>query len=179
MKSTSRNKKGQSLIEAMVALSVLTMGFLGILTLLSKSFFYNREVSDTMKATYLASEGIEIAKNLVDHDTTLGLEGLGGGWGSCFATQGPLGFEADYLTQNCNALTAYNGSGNFLYYDSATHFYGYTPFASAVKTNFTREIMTTQNGDEIIVKSIVRWNTGTITSQTIKLEAHFYNWRPH
>ena len=180
-----RSRNGQSLIEAMVALSVLTVGFMGILTLLSKSFFYGRQVSDTMKATYLAAEGIEITKNLIDHDVTLALEGKTdpdlylGGWGRCFQNQGPLGFEADSATPNCNSLVNYSNPGRFLYLDPGTHLYSYAQPVGSVQTNFTREIMTTQNGNEIIVKSIVRWNTGPVNSQSIKLEDHFYNWRPN
>jgi len=170
-----RSKKGQSLIEAMVALSVLTVGFLGILSLLSKSFFYGRDVSDTMKATYLASEGIEITKNLIDNEIA-----AGNGWGSCFAKQGFLGFEVDYTTSDCNNLIPYNNSGDPLFFDSDTYLYGYANPANTTQTNFTREIMTTLDatGDEITVRSIVTWNTGLITNQKVIMEDHFYNWRP-
>ena len=59
---------GQSLIEVMVAVTALTVSFLGISSLLSQSLALNRVISNEATATYLASEGIEIAKNLIDHD---------------------------------------------------------------------------------------------------------------
>ena len=52
----------------MVAITVLTVGFLGISSLLSQSLALNRVTTNEITATYLASEGIEIAKNLIDHD---------------------------------------------------------------------------------------------------------------
>lgn len=164
-----KSKKGQSLVEAMVALGVLTIGFLGIVSLLSKSLFYSRNVSDTMKATYLASEGIEITKNLIDHDIA-----DGSGWGACFAAT--KDFQLDYAS-TCDNLIPYIYPGQPLLFDSANGFYGYTSSASALKTNFVREIRVAENGDEITIKSIITWSTGPITTQSIVMEDHFYNWQ--
>jgi Tfp pilus assembly protein PilV len=170
----TKSKKGQSLIEAIVALGVLTVGFLGIVSLLSKSLFYGRDVSDTMKATYLASEGIEITKNLIDHDIALALEGNGGGWGACFAGKGGTDFEMDYAA-TCDNITLY--SGKPLLFDSASNLYGYTLSASALTTNFVRKIRVVENGNEITVNSIVTWSTGPIRTQSINIEDQFYNWQ--
>lgn len=180
------SRKGQSLIEAMVALSVLTVGFLGIISLLSSSFFYGRDISDTMKATYLASEGIELTKNLIDHDVTLNAEGLGGGWGACFALS-PGGssraFEMDYTTvcdddSTSNQPLSYSG-GRPLLFDPNAHLYGYTVLANMVQTGFVRKIVLAESndGEEITVNSIVTWTTGFI-AHSVNLEDHFYNWQP-
>jgi hypothetical protein len=178
--NSKQSRKGQSLVEAMIAISVLTVGFLGLIALLSKSFFYSREVSDKMRATYLASEGIEIVKNLVDHDMTVSSEsgGLEGGWGSCFTGYGSHDFEMDYTTADCTSLHSYSAPGDPLLFDSATHLYGYENSANTAPTNFTRDIRIVPNGDEIIVQSIVNWSTGPITSQNVIMEDHFYDWQP-
>ena len=174
-----RSKKGQSLIEAMAALSVLTVGFLGIISLLSKSFFYGRDVSDTMKATYLASEGIEIAKNLIDHDVTVASEGGGGGWGSCFGSNGT--FELDYATLDCNELKRNIVGGDPLFFDPTNNLYGYVADGSvssgATPTNFIRLIRVKGDENEITINSIVTWSTGPITNQSINAEDEFYNWK--
>ncbi len=176
----ARNRNGQSLVEAMIALSVLVTGFLGIMTLLSQSFFLSRTTSDRLIATYLASEGIELAKNLIDHDVY-----AGNGWGVCFAV--PVGgsgdYEVDYATltqgQNCPPAVY---SGRYLIFDQTAHLYGYN-FASTstddlAVTDFTRDIRVAvpaaSQGNEIVVTSIVGWSNG----QNIILEDHFYNWRP-
>jgi len=172
------SRKGQSLIEAMAALSVLMIGFMGILSLLSKSFFYGRYVSDNMNATYLASEGIELTKSLIDHDVLLALAGNGGGWGSCFSLSPGVSkdFEFDY-TANCNTLMSY--SDRPLLLDSTTGLYSYMSSGNTSATNFTRLIRVSESadGNEITVKSIVSWSTGYLVNQSVSMEDQFYNWR--
>lgn len=173
------NKNGQSLLEALVALAVLVTGFLGMITLFSRSFFLDRVVSDQTKATYLAEEGIELTKNLIDHDVYLGLATAGaqGGWGACFNfAAGTNDYELDYTTVNCPAGPNYTGLP--LKFDPATGLYSYT---GPVTTNFARRIRITKPAgqpDEIDVQSIVTWSTGPVTSQSLTLEDHFYNWHP-
>jgi len=174
-------RSGQTVIEAILAISILTTGFLGIITLLSKSFFIDRVTTDTTKATYLASEGIEIAKNLVDHDVYAHLanppQGLG--WGACFSgypSAATIGFEMDYATVDCNTLVPY--SDRPIMFDPNTGMYGYNIGSGGVPTNFTRRIRVSQSGDLITVNTIVSWSTGPLTSQSVNLEDHFYNWHP-
>jgi Tfp pilus assembly protein PilV len=167
--SKEKSRKGQSLIEAMIALGVLTTGFLGIISILSKSFFYERMISDTMTATYLASEGIEVVKNIIDNAA------LNSEWGSCFSN-GNYNYEVDY-TSTCDNLNTYSAS-DYLSFDSNTGLYSYSYDSSLPKTNFSREIKIAKNGDEITVNSIVNWNSGILTNQSITMEDHFYNWQP-
>ena len=175
------SRAGQSLIEAIVAISVLTTGFLGISTLLARSYFLSRVVSDQITANYLAAEGIEISKNLIDHDV---YESLAGNpsffWGRCFSYQGnPEQVEVDYATTDCSAMAAFSGSGHLLSFDPVTHLYGYNlPLGdNPTPTNFTREILVSANGQQITVDSIVRWNTGSVTLESLRLEDTFYDWQ--
>ena len=166
-------RRGQTLIEALIALSVITMGFLGIMALLSKSFFYNRTITDRLTASYLASEGVEIAKNLIDHDGYAKL-----GWGNCFAGHmngGGVGdFAFDDTSVDCTAAYASNMR---LQLDPTTHAYTYQTTAGSVATAFSRDVRVALVGDEITVASIVTWDTGPLTSQSVRLEDHFYKWR--
>jgi hypothetical protein len=173
-----KSRIGQSLVEVMVALSVLVVGFLGILTLLSQSLSINEDLSNQVTATYLASEGIELAKNILDHDMYQHLAGQGLGWGTAFGSGGD--FQLDYTT--CDALltpaTACKPpiySGATLSFDSTDDLYSYN---SGSPTPFTRDIRVKPNGSsEITVDSIVTWDVGGGT-QTIVLEDDFYNWHP-
>ena len=45
------------LIESVVAISLVVIGLLGILTLLSNSIAFNRNAANKLTATYLAAEG--------------------------------------------------------------------------------------------------------------------------
>lgn len=60
--------KGQILIEVMVALSVVVIAFSGILGLLGTSVALTTTISDRYIGTYLAAEGIEIVKNIIDEN---------------------------------------------------------------------------------------------------------------
>ena len=177
--SLSSSRGGQTIIEAMVALGVLIIGLMGVLTLLSRSLLLQRVTSDQAKATYLASEGIEVAKSLIDHEAYLSIssKGADGGWGTCL----PSGdYDLDYATMRCLSVPNYGGEP--LYFDSETGLYysstdpGMPSGASA--TNFVRKVTITNNGNEIDVKSTVTWSTGVIIGQSLTLEDHFYNWHP-
>lgn len=158
------------LVEALVALSVLTMGFLGILTLLSRSTALTRVVSDNYTATYLAAEGIEIIKNLVDANVMPG----GGGWGDGFI-QPSASYEVDYQDDNPNNLEVFNPD-NFLNLDLATHLYSYR--AGGSPTPFKRQVTVSfPNADEMQVVSNVFWTGRGGSPSRVLVEDHFYNWR--
>lgn len=173
----SRARRGQSLLETMIALFILVIGFLGVFTLLVQSFLLSRTVSNSTIATYLASEGIEIAKSLVDHDMYQGIEGTGLGWTACFGAIGK-DYELDYTTTVCPPPQY--ASDHFLNYNPTTHHYLYSYndlVGGSSPTLFKRLIRVTPNGDEITVNSIVTWTTG-LNAQSLNLEDHFYNWHP-
>jgi len=176
MTSDKKNEKrsGQSLVEAMVAITALTVSFLGISTLLAQSLSLNRTTTDELKATYLASEGIEIVKNLNDHDVyAYQAMKQATGWGTCF--QGGGDFELDYKTTDCSALTPF--SGDPLYYHADTHLYDYDA-NGGTPTDFTREIIVTNilPGQEIQVDSIVRWPGSGGSAPSVDLQDDFYYW---
>ena len=163
----------------MVAISILTVGFLGITTLLTKSFQLNRIASDQTKATYLAAEGIEITKNLIDHDVFNGIATGVGGWGTCFSF--PNGYyQLDYTTTNCSLIPfSLVSNPAAVYFDSATGLYSDSPVgAGSTKTIFTRDVQVVNNGDEIDVYSTVYWNPTSLSARRMTLEDHFYNWHP-
>lgn len=60
------------MVEAMVASVVGVVGILGVLGLLTNSMEKSREVSERFIATFLASEGVEIVRGLVDENYTNG-----------------------------------------------------------------------------------------------------------
>ena len=159
----------------MVAIRILTTGFLGIVALLSKSFFLSRVVADETTATYLASEGMEITKNIIDHDVYTGLANPPPTqWGKCCNSNT---YRVDYTSKT---LTNYNNpisNPRYLRLDQANHDYNY--IGSSVLTPFNRWVVIHNPGpDEIQVNVIVQWSTGLFTSQNIDLEDHFYNWHP-
>jgi len=169
-----KERSGQSLIEVMVAITVLTVGFLGISALLSQSLALNRITTNEITGTYLASEGIEIAKNLIDYDVH---DPTGTGWGTCFTGRGTTDFQFDYTISDCNdpsELTPYDSSVS-LWYHPDTHLYNYES-NGGIATSFTRLIRVVINGDEATVNSIVTWSNLGGTQESVNLEDHFYKW---
>ena len=172
MKMKPRYKKtelgsssGQALIEVLVAISVLTVGFLGIVTLLSRALALSRVVSDNYTATYLAAEGIEVTKNIVDAQ----FMGARRGWNS---TVSHGSYEVDY-----DSTSFTNYAGRNLLYDAQTRLYSYK---NGVLTPFTRKVTITYVGSgqqEIIVDSEVDWIARGGGKSAVLLEDHFYNWR--
>lgn len=72
LKTILTSRSGQTIVEAIVAVSFLTVGYMGILALLNQSLAAASLVSEQNIATYLAAEGIEIVKNLSDANTLQG-----------------------------------------------------------------------------------------------------------
>ncbi|MBU2101679.1 hypothetical protein KKH05_03105 [Patescibacteria group bacterium] len=64
--SKEDNQKGQLMVEAMVAISLLLVGMMGTFGVLSQSLGLSRLTVDQYIATNLASEGIEVVKNVID-----------------------------------------------------------------------------------------------------------------
>jgi hypothetical protein len=176
---------------------------LGIETLLTRSFLLDRVTTDQTKATYLASEGIEVMKSLLDHQVYDALANPGGiagdpdtgGWYQfCGLGSGQTAYyQIDYMTTSCPTL----GQSGFLGYDQKTASYNATPLSfdatglycqpgepdcqpGIPPTAFTRIVKVTEDstGNEIDVQSTVTWNTGSVTNQSLTLEDQFYNWNP-
>jgi len=62
-----KNKQsGASLVEMLIAISIVVVALLGILTLINRSLGLNRVTNEFYTGTYLAAEGIEIVKNMFD-----------------------------------------------------------------------------------------------------------------
>lgn len=157
------SKGGQLLIESMIGISIVTVGLLGILGLLSRSTSLNRVVSNQFIGNYLAAEGIEIVKNIIDANIIQHKP-----WNEGFQT---ASFEADY-----SSLGLAPNQNLPILFDSASNFYGYQ---NGTPTSFTRTINIELVGsEEIKVNSVVRWTTRGGGQFEVNLEDHFLNWRP-
>ncbi|HVN26367.1 MAG TPA: hypothetical protein VMT99_01810 [Candidatus Paceibacterota bacterium] len=164
------SRSGQSLLEMMVALAMISTAFMGIAALLSRSIYLNRVATDETTASYLAAEGIEIMKNIVDFD----MYGTGGtAWG----TDTPVGLSSPiYNTTTTVGLGVHNDA---LYFDSSagtatSHLYQYS---AGTRTPFVRKVTVTwPSATEIDVSSTVTWTVGPGASQSVVDEDHFYDW---
>jgi hypothetical protein len=159
----NKSRAGQVLVESMVAVSILVVGFLGMFSLLSRSLSLNRLVADSQTATYLAAEGIEVARNLVDANVIQGKAWKAGG----FAVPGA--YEVEY-----NSLFLMPDEGRTFFFNPSTMHYSYL---GGNPTSFKRKIVISPSGpNEITVNSVVTWVTLGGGSFQLNLEDHFMNW---
>ena len=153
------------LVEALVALSILVVGLLGIVTLLARSLGLSRVVADNYVGMYLASEGIEVAKNILDGNVINRRA-----WNHGFADGA---YEVDYASQS---LAPIFGAPRTFSFDPATHLYSY---GAGTETSFRRTVgVRLIGGDQVAVSSTVLWETRGGGTFNIVLEDHFLNWRP-
>ncbi len=62
----TKKESGQLIIEAIIAIFIITVSVLVFVALLARATALNRVINDRYTAVYLAVEGIEVVKNIVD-----------------------------------------------------------------------------------------------------------------
>jgi len=152
------------MVESLVAISVSVIGLLGVLGLLSRSLAINKDVTQKFVATYLAAEGIEIVKSIIDAN---------------YANRRPWNnglsngnWEAAY---NDSRLTPQGRQPNFLYFDPTTGIYNYDRKKNQTPFQRTILIQNVSQG-QIKVISRVQWTERGIGKE-VKLEDKFFDWR--
>lgn len=160
--------RGYILIELLVAISVLTLGLFGFYSLLSNSLSQNRLVSDQITANYLAMEGIELAKNLIDRNIV-----AGDFWNLDFTSDRCV--ELDYTSDILPLAGVDCGSGSSqpLLFSTPDGTFGYL---SGARTNFYRTIQITPSSDRVQINSRVRGSGRGGVRIDINLEDRFYGW---
>jgi type II secretory pathway pseudopilin PulG len=177
------NKKhiaGQIMLESIVAISIIVIALLGIFDLLSRSLSTNRIAGNQYVASNLASEGIEMVKNLIDNNVIQGTSwnaGLNPGIYEIAydntnleiidqIDSNPDNCTPDFVRQNAQLLT----------FDPATGLYAYgLPNPTIYKRAVC--VKNLSGDDELKVNSIVTWTTRGDANFEINLEGHYFNWR--
>lgn len=168
IQSANRREKfkisaGYLLIESIIAITILIIGFLSMLSLLSNSVSLSRVVSDQFVANYLAMEGIEIVENIISGNII-----QGNPWNQGLETPGD--YQVNY---NSVELNSYNNS--FILFDNDSKLYNYD---KGKETPFKRKItISYPNIYEIKVNSIVSWSGRKGINSEINLENHFFDWK--
>lgn len=161
-------KKGFTILEVILAISVLTLAIGGSFGLLQQTLSAASLSNSKLIAVYLAQEGIEIARNIRDNNwlnqrTIPGLswkEGL---------NIGPN--EASYDS----ALISLIGDARNLYIDDTNGFYNYNE--NGTKTKFKRIITITETGDDALDVAVnVQWQEKIGGTQSIEVREILYNW---
>jgi len=153
-------------MEALVAMTIVAIGLLGIFSLLSRSLSLNRVVSDRYIAGYLSAEGIELVKNKIDNNV-INRRAWNAG-----ITNGD--FEIDpYGNLTLNSISGRQAS--LLRFNSGNGRYSY---AGDQVTRFRRRIniQLLGGGDELRVTSKVSWLGRGDSDFEVSLEDRFFNY---
>lgn len=163
----NKTKKGFTIIESIVAIFFLTIGIIGISTLISSFFNPLSFTSNRLVAAYLAQEGIEIIRNI--RDTNLleeenwdnGL--ISGNW------------EVDYTEiQQLKYCSHPCESHNLSYLKIDDN--GFYSYREGTQSKFKRLINLQKSGDILEVKVTVFWQEKGRSYQ-LTAQENFYNWR--
>lgn len=163
--------RGQGIIEILIAVSLITGGFLAGVVIFSNVFKTYQIMAEKITATYLASEGIELVKNIIDANFMQS------------NSQWDYGISDDDYELDINkfqlAGNELSGQPKFLYFDNVSGLYSYDNNGSdSIETSFTRKITINKDVEDTIkVISEVNWKIRNDAASTT-LEAVFYNWRP-
>jgi Tfp pilus assembly protein PilV len=177
-------ERGQLLIEALVAISVMMVGMMAVFGVLSQSLSLSRVAADQYIAANLAAEGIEIVKNMVDSEylddpTTSSPRAFGT---SIFDADNNRPCAVDIYTQpaylddgvswNCESSS---DDIRALKFDASNGRYGIN--RGDQLTKFRRYVSISEGDPTIKVISTVEWSTKSGSPSTVTIGDVLYNWR--
>lgn len=168
-KTKKKFTKGFTLIETLVAISILLLSISAPLTIASKGLASSYFARDQVTAFYLAQDAVEYVRNTRDNNYHLGANWLNG-----FPdTSGAL-FTVD-TTDGTLTLCPAGGCAT-LDYNNATGFYSHDD-SGGDESVFTRSVsIQTINAQEVIVSVTISWSAGTF-SRTFSVKENILNWQ--
>jgi len=155
--------KAFTLVETLVAITVLTIGIMASYAAITKVVSLTYLNSFRFVASRLAQEGMELVSNTRDTNWLNG-NNWDNGLTDCIA-----GCEIDY---NDSDFSSYGN--RYLKIDSD----GFYNYDDGNNSRFKRKITITHvSPDELKIKVDVMWSELGSSSETLEVEEHLYNWR--
>ncbi len=166
--SKNKNQKGFSLLEVAIAVSIITIGFIGVSSLSNQSLQVEQTNRNTIIASMLAQEGLEIVRNIRDENWLEGRDFKDGLIDS-------QGFDYDYRIDRAAKIVIPNidHDNAILKINPTTKMYGH---AGGEDSIFRRMITTSDNGNNLEVTCLVQWNERGKIKQ-YKTSTQLYDWR--
>lgn len=172
---TKNINSGQVMIESLIAISLGMVGLLGILALVSRSLYLQNDLQQQFSANYLAAEGIELVRSLIDENYKKDLDGdylAGDPWGEARVRfSSDSSYEVSYEGEPSRSLIL----GSLRQLSEKNGLYGY--FEDGSETPYQRKIEVIKSDDvSIQIISTVSWISRD-EEKSVSLEDVFYNWR--
>jgi len=168
---TTKINKGFTLVETLIAISILLVAIAGPLTIASRGLVASKYSRDQVIAFYLAQEATEFIRNKRDNNAITGnlwTDGLG----PCFNPNGCMVDATGGVFSSCT------GDGCVeLNIHKTTGFYSYSNGTDWRGSGFTRTINIEQiNPDEIKITVGVSWRTGTL-NKSFSINENLFDWQ--
>lgn len=164
-----KKNKGFTLIETLVAISILLISISAPLTIASKGLASSYFARDQITAFYLAQDAVEYIRNVRDNNFLTGaswLDGFPDINGALFTVDTTDGTMALCPIDGCEALD-YNNSTGFYSHDDP----------SGTASLFTRSVsIQTVNVNEVTISVTISWSAGTF-NRTFDVEESILNWQ--
>jgi len=158
--------RGFTLVEALVAITIVLFTVVGPLTIVSKNLAFARSARDQITAFYLGQEAVEFVRNTRDNNSHVGddwLTGLDACISGTCIVDSPAGTVAS-CGASCDPLKL-----------SSSGIYGYL---AGVDTLYTREVSINEisDGREATIDVTVRWSNGSL-QRDFTIREHILNWQ--
>ena len=165
--------RGFTLIETLVAITVLTMIIIGPLSLAAKSIGASLLSQNQITAFYLGQEALEYIINVKDNNFLQGLDWLNG-LNNC------LGADGCYVDIPRNTINACVGTCPLIKYDDTGGFY--YNYQTGQNTIFIRTAKVTKiniqgNNDEARIQVTVQWLEKFGGQKSFTLQEDIFNWK--
>lgn len=170
---THTPQKGFTLIETMVAITILVVAVAAPLTLAAQSLFAAVYAKDQTTAFYLAQEAVEVVRNRRDHNMLEFLDGQGTTWLNGI----PLA-SAFWVDVPNDTLTVCPGDCLDTKLQHNGVFYNYE---SGEGSRFGRSVLVEENPsltNEAVISVTIEWQTGSFRERRFTLRERIYNWVP-
>ncbi|MGB2762764.1 MAG: prepilin-type N-terminal cleavage/methylation domain-containing protein [Minisyncoccales bacterium] len=174
-----RLKNGFSLLEVLVAITVITVGLVGVTGLILYNISISRVSPDRIIAVNLAQEGIEVVKNIRDsnwlagNDFDEGIKGIGNEQ-ACI-TEGTGGIIQYIIPPPLDVWDC--GSDCQVYFKNNEYVHDVTGNLTKFSRLIKLDKVIIAPDHYIKVTSEVGWTDRSGNPHTVTLEDHLYDWK--
>jgi prepilin-type N-terminal cleavage/methylation domain-containing protein len=165
IQTTSQMKPGFTLIEVITVLLVISIGMVGVLSLIVQNISSQSINKNTLIAYNLAQEGVELIRQVRDTNWMMSRP-----WRTSLAS-GVYYMDYTYAVP----VVAATQSAGSLSQDSSGMYYS-TPNSAAKAGAFTRIITLADHGDGLLVTANIYWLDHS-KNNLYSLETELYDWR--
>jgi type II secretory pathway pseudopilin PulG len=176
-------KRGFTLIETIVAVSLIVLVIVGPLTLAIRSLAAYRKALDNLRATAFAEEGIELIRSVRNNNASQGKDWLehiltGAGVNHCDTgcLIDPFAAKFEDIIQPCSTASCASDDVR-LYVNDAEQYRQQVPPPSGVwrPSRFSRTLVVNvvEPDKEVRITAIVKWDKGEK-----KIVSELYSWFP-